>query len=318
MNYYFAYGSNLHHLQMKRRCPNCRFIKKIILYNYSLSFRSKYGAADIEKKIGGKVYGALYLISKAAEKRLDVYEEYPTLYKKMFFRYCDKSGEISNQFPTNPNGSDYNLAAIANPAGNVLAMMPHPERTNLGDKLFSSMREFIAQGNPKINNKLSYVPDNNSIDHYKPGNKASEWVIDMVITDNEAATVERALQKMGLEVTVSRQQHWEITTSGNSKNTLNKIESTGELFNSNKEYISTITKEKNTATLLVRQKEDMLSLAKFESIRERFNINELVKLKRGVVWNISIKNTNFESVLNTIIDTNIFFNPLSHECFRIS
>ena len=196
--------------------------------------------------------------------------------------------------------------------------MPHPERTNLGDKLFSSMREFIAQGNPKINNKLSYAPDNNSINHYKPGNKASEWVIDMVITDNEAATVERALQKMGLKVTVSRQQHWEITTSGNSKDTLNKIESTGELFNSNKEYISTITKEKNTATLLVRQKEDMLSLAKFESIRERFNINELVKLKRGVVWNISIKNTNFESVLNTIIDTNIFFNPLSHECFRIS
>ena len=90
MNYYFAYGSNLHHLQMKKRCPNCRFIKKIILHNYSLTFRSKYGAADIEKKIGNKVYGALYLISKTAEKRLDIYEEYPTLYKKMFFKYDNK------------------------------------------------------------------------------------------------------------------------------------------------------------------------------------------------------------------------------------
>jgi gamma-glutamylcyclotransferase (GGCT)/AIG2-like uncharacterized protein YtfP len=55
-----------------------------------LSFRSKHGAADIEKKIGGKVYGALYLIPKAAEKRLDIYEEYPTLYKKMFFKYYNK------------------------------------------------------------------------------------------------------------------------------------------------------------------------------------------------------------------------------------
>ena len=82
MNYYFAYGSNLHHLQMKRRCPKCRFMKKITLNNYRLTFRSKYGAADIEKKIGKKVYGALYVISKAAEKRLDVYEEYPSLYKK--------------------------------------------------------------------------------------------------------------------------------------------------------------------------------------------------------------------------------------------
>ena len=90
MNYYFAYGSNLHHLQMKRRCPNCRFIKKIVLHNYNLTFRSKYGAADIEKKEGGKVYGGLYVISKAAERKLDIYEEYPTLYKKMFFTYCDK------------------------------------------------------------------------------------------------------------------------------------------------------------------------------------------------------------------------------------
>ena len=91
MNYYFAYGSNLHQLQMKRRCPNCRFIKKIILYNYKLTFRSKYGAADIEKKMGGKVYGALYVISKSAERRLDIYEEYPTLYKKMFFRNGNKT-----------------------------------------------------------------------------------------------------------------------------------------------------------------------------------------------------------------------------------
>ena len=90
MIFYFAYGSNLHHLQMKRRCPNCRFIKKIILHNYKLTFRSKYGAADIEKKMGKKVYGALYLISKIAEKKLDVYEEYPTLYKKMFFKYGNK------------------------------------------------------------------------------------------------------------------------------------------------------------------------------------------------------------------------------------
>ena len=91
MNYYFAYGSNLHHLQMKKRCPNCLFVKKIILHNYRLTFRSKYGAADIEKKIGKKVYGGLYLISKSAEKRLDIYEEFPTLYKKMYFKYYNKT-----------------------------------------------------------------------------------------------------------------------------------------------------------------------------------------------------------------------------------
>ena len=90
MIFYFAYGSNLHHRQMKRRCPKCEFIKKFILHNYNLTFRSKYGVADIEKKKGKKVYGALYIISKSAEKRLDVYEEYPTLYKKIFFKYKNK------------------------------------------------------------------------------------------------------------------------------------------------------------------------------------------------------------------------------------
>ena len=87
MQYYFAYGSNLHHEQMKKRCPKCHYIKKYILHNYQLTFRSKYGAADIEKKTGKKVYGALYIISKSAERKLDIYEEYPTLYKKIYFKY---------------------------------------------------------------------------------------------------------------------------------------------------------------------------------------------------------------------------------------
>ena len=234
------------------------------------------------------------------------------------FRYCNKKGEPSNEFPINPNGSDYNLAAICNPAGNVLAMMPHPERTGLGDKLFSSMREFIEEDCPIKNNTLSFIPNKTDISDYSPDKNSTEWVIDMVITDNEAATVQNALKRMGIDVAISRQQHWEIKTSGNSKTILKKIENTGELFNSNKEYMSSLSKEKNNASFLVRQKEDMHSQAKFESIRERFNINELKQLKRGVVWNISTKNTNFDSVLNNILDTNIFFNPLSHECFRIS
>ena len=90
MIYYFAYGSNLHHKQMKKRCKGCQFIKKMILHDYSLTFRSKYGAADIEKNIGKKVYGGLYIISKSAEKKLDIYEEYPTLYKKKYFMYKKK------------------------------------------------------------------------------------------------------------------------------------------------------------------------------------------------------------------------------------
>ena len=84
---YFAYGSNLHHFQMKRRCKDSVFIKKINLKNFRLTFRSKYRAADIEPKKKSTVPGGLYEISKADEKRLDVYEDYPKLYKKYYFYY---------------------------------------------------------------------------------------------------------------------------------------------------------------------------------------------------------------------------------------
>ena len=47
---YFAYGSNLHHFQMKRRCRDSIFLKKINLKDFKLTFRSKYRAADIEPK----------------------------------------------------------------------------------------------------------------------------------------------------------------------------------------------------------------------------------------------------------------------------
>ena len=87
---YFAYGSNLHHFQMKRRCKDSHFIKKINLKNFRLTFRSKYRAADIEVKKNSFVPGALFEISKSDEKKLDVYEDFPILYKKYYFYYYGK------------------------------------------------------------------------------------------------------------------------------------------------------------------------------------------------------------------------------------
>ena len=87
---YFAYGSNLNHFQMKRRCKDSLFLKKINLSNFKLTFRSKYRAADIEPKKNSTVPGALFEISKSDEKKLDVYEDYPTLYKKYYFTYYGK------------------------------------------------------------------------------------------------------------------------------------------------------------------------------------------------------------------------------------
>ena len=87
---YFAYGSNLNLFQMKRRCKVSIFLKKINLKDFRLTFRSKYRAADIEPKKNSIVPGGLFDISKSDEKKLDVYEDYPILYRKFYFTYYGK------------------------------------------------------------------------------------------------------------------------------------------------------------------------------------------------------------------------------------
>ena len=87
---YFAYGSNLNHFQMKRRCKDSVFLKKINLKDFRLTFRSKYRAADIEPKKNSIVPGALFEISKSDEKKLDVYEDFPNTYIKKYFKLLGK------------------------------------------------------------------------------------------------------------------------------------------------------------------------------------------------------------------------------------
>jgi len=50
--------------------------------------------------------------------------------RQVVFRYVGPSGEENPGFPYNPNGSVGAVAGLTNPGGNVLAMMPHPERSN--------------------------------------------------------------------------------------------------------------------------------------------------------------------------------------------
>lgn len=47
-------------------------------------------------------------------------------YSQVVFRYCDEKGEITPE--SNPNGSSDNIAGLCNSQGNVLGLMPHPER----------------------------------------------------------------------------------------------------------------------------------------------------------------------------------------------
>ena len=68
------------------------------------------------------------------------------------FRYSSPNGEINSNY--NPNGSINNIAGILNSSGNVLGMMPHPERSceallgsDDGSLIFKSISQWISQQN---------------------------------------------------------------------------------------------------------------------------------------------------------------------------
>jgi|TARA_Y100000310_G_scaffold91835_1_gene89302 phosphoribosylformylglycinamidine synthase len=80
--------------------------------------------------------------------------------KQIIFKYCDNNGKINEKYPINPNGAVNNIAAISNKQGNVMAIMPHPERASFnwqipntkkdsekanGIKLFGSMKKYIEE-----------------------------------------------------------------------------------------------------------------------------------------------------------------------------
>ncbi|MEW5993273.1 MAG: phosphoribosylformylglycinamidine synthase subunit PurQ [Candidatus Zixiibacteriota bacterium] len=71
----------------------------------------------------------------------------------ILFRYVDPAGRVTAE--ANPNGSLNNIAGITNEEGNVLGMMPHPERavekilgSADGLKVFQSVRSHVSDPSP--------------------------------------------------------------------------------------------------------------------------------------------------------------------------
>ena len=233
------------------------------------------------------------------------------------FKYANENGDEIDEFPTNPNGSQNNIAAICNASGNVMAIMPHPERTTNGDQIFSSMKRFIDEKCPLVDLSLKHTPTKIKPKQLTINGDSIEWIVNLVITDNEAKSVNKALNTQGYDVSVNRSIHWEINIQKESERVLNDIINSGELFNSNKEYI---VKEKEIYdySILVRQKDDVYGRAKYESLVKRFGLNEISYIKRGVIWNVNFKSSNLNNEIESILTSNIFYNPNSYEYYRIN
>jgi phosphoribosylformylglycinamidine synthase len=69
--------------------------------------------------------------------------------RRVVFRYCDAKGQVTDE--ANPNGATDGIAGVANREGNVVGLMPHPDRCSeqllgneAGRKMFESVVSALA------------------------------------------------------------------------------------------------------------------------------------------------------------------------------
>lgn len=278
---------------------------------------------------------------------------HPKLIEKLFkneqvvFQYCDREGNVAEEFPTNPNGALANIAGLCNSEGNVMALMPHAERGIVAPipAMFKSMRMYCTQKKswtffrpkPLIFPPADAIPRK----QYKAQKTSLEFFIDLIITDNEAYTLQEAAHSLGFHsVTLSRQTYFEVDLREEEEweRKARQLIACGVLLNTNKEIPTVAWKkrqykygEKNeftpyairkskkwTFTILVQEKQDFVGMSKKTTLRKRLHYDWVGDVKKGIVWHIKVNEKSQQQakkIYQQLLKSHIFGNPHAQDCF---
>ncbi len=155
-------------------------------------------------------------------------------HNQVAFRYCDKDGNIKPDYPGNPNGSMYNIAAVTNKEGNAMIMMPHPENLDHGKpsdgmlNLIASMKKYIDLGCDlsALRGDLEGLHDQDTVElsnrmqAYKlpEHDYILEFYVTWLTTDNEGFSIGTMLNDLGYPIEdFSRQDYWKIYVKGDQR-----------------------------------------------------------------------------------------------------
>lgn len=144
------------------------------------------------------------------------------------FRYCNAQGTVSDDPTTTPNGATSAIAGICNPRGNIVALMPHPERSTNGDPYFASVKAWIETSHESTNVTPARTTAS-SVNIRKADDAPVEIFIATIITNNEERTVEQAARRV--IPTLSLTQYRYIRPTNDIASVLSSIVT----FNPNKE-----------------------------------------------------------------------------------
>ncbi len=237
----------------------------------------------------------------------------------------------------NPNGAYQNLAAVGNFSGNILAMMPHPERTVAGNVVFEKMRTYLEDRKPFrwITHRVLKTPKNQP--HIKLDHFDKTYFVTLAITDNEAISIQMALNKMDLNIAVHKYRFWGLEVRAQEARNndakrmearapatahpewngalLETIENSFELWNPKKEIVSnTLPTLENTYFLLVVDHHDSIAPQKKLRLQQFYNIKSLTNLTTGIVWQL----TGSEEMISKALTSPLLLNPVSQYAIEIN
>tara|TARA_A100000164_G_scaffold47564_1_gene36140 strand:- start:2189 stop:3442 length:1254 start_codon:yes stop_codon:yes gene_type:complete len=276
----------------------------------------KSNEKSVSAFIDGSDMGLLHIPIAHAEGRFMVDSKLHQAVEKSnlaVYRYCDKGGSIINDFPINPNGSIDNIAALGNVAGNVMAIMPHPERTHGGDSIFRALNNFLSTDEVFSYKALSYDCKKIKVAPFKKSKETTELLISMIIADNEAISVQKCIERLGkTSVPIKKYLHLEIEHEGPLN--MESVYETDVLFNPSKEFIVTNVKRNSGSRFLVREKENIGGRKMKETLQKRFGFSGITNILKGTVWEINSKEKQIKKDIDLILNSHILCNPISQEC----
>lgn len=244
---------------------------------------------------------------------------------QILFQYCDEKGRVSSEFPVTPNGATEAIAGICNPAGNVMAIMPHPERDPKGNggQIFQSIKEWIE--NKMIANYKSLGVHETKEDIRDFEIFDLEFLVRLIIVDNAERTVEYTLRQKKFDIHLKRYLYWgvKLAEGVDKKEAALKIMQSGELANLNKEWVYirmddqmlSYQKEKGLTPVDIKMGEYLVTCDQKnfvgESKKQAINLhagNIIESIRDGVLWEIEKAD---DQRVYEIIRTKILYNPNS-------
>lgn len=234
--------------------------------------------------------------------------------ESQLLQYCTKSGEVIDAYPTNPNGSMFNLAAISNRNGNVMAIMPHPERCENGQVIFDSMRHYLETLNEKNFGEHFFktVLEEPTLSPWQPAKDHQELIIDAVIEDNSAKTLELLLKRQGFETEIKRYAYYSVRAKTAIEQLVAPLEQSNLLWNPNKEFKATLSPS-DSLRILIAKKEQVHAKRTLKSLQSHFSLHQIDDLLQATLYEITALNCSNETLRAHLLGQHLLLNPLTED-----